>query len=111
MIQTILIVQLITAIGKLPDWEDQAGRDSLGKFSEAISKDASTSSIIAKLSRTVGGVQADVEGYLKTFEAFSFLWLKDLTSEYAAFLATNPVLEVRRHNHLSAWSGINEAFQ
>ena len=33
--------------------------------------------------------------FISTFDMFSFLWKQDLATEYAAFIATHPTLEVR----------------
>ena len=35
-----------------------------------------------------------MDEFAASFDNFNFLWLKDLAGEYAAFLATNPNLEV-----------------
>ena len=45
-----------------------------------------------------GSVEIATEGvgqYVAAFNAFSFLWQRDLASEYANFMATHPNLEVR----------------
>ena len=46
-----------------------------------------------------GAIQSAKQGvgdFAKSFDQFSFLWMKDLAAEYATFLATNPNLEVLR---------------
>ena len=48
------------------------------------------------------GLGSEVNKFLKSFEPHAFLWQKDLVSEYAAFLATNPDLEVKL-SLSSAW--------
>ncbi len=41
------------------------------------------------------GAKAHVNDFISTFDMFSFLWKQDLATEYAAFIATHPTLEVR----------------
>jgi hypothetical protein len=44
-----------------------------------------------------GVVEASTAGlptFLNSFESFSFLWQRDIATEYAKFLATAPKLEV-----------------
>lgn len=40
------------------------------------------------------GTKAEVVDYIATFDVYGFLWKSDLASEYEAFMATNPTLEV-----------------
>lgn len=79
---------------QLPGWVEE-GCDSAEAIAEAVRQSPSTADMIAHLSGATKGLQVLVEQHLKTFEPYAFLWLKDLASEYAAFIATKPDLEVR----------------
>ena len=59
------------------------------------------------LTGAIMSAKQGVDEFAGSFDCFSFLWLKDLAGEYAAFLATNPNLEVRALHDLprspSSW--------
>lgn len=88
-----IYLQVLSAVKELPGWEPE-GLDSPEAIYEAVSSNAELNSIIARLSGAVQDLQVKVDRYMETFEPFSFLWLKDLSHEYSAFLATKPELEV-----------------
>ena len=46
------------------------------------------------LTGAIQSAKQGVEDFSRSFDQFSFLWMKDLAAEYSAFLATNPNLEV-----------------
>ena len=84
---------MLEALEKLPGWEQECG-ESADSIADAVSKDPASVKLIAQLAGAMQKAQEDVDKYMKTFEPYSFLWTKDLATEYAAFLATKPELEV-----------------
>ena len=48
----------------------------------------------ADLGGAVDAGQAETQAFLRGFEQFSFLWQRDIVTEYAKFVAAGPVLEV-----------------
>ena len=87
-------VQVLAALETLPRWE-RGGLGSSGTNAEVVSRHSEAAVVVAKLAGAMQNLQPGVDSYMQTFEPLSFLWLKDLASEYAAFLATSPQLEVR----------------
>lgn len=85
-------MQVLEILRKLPGWEDECS-GSAETIADAVGKDPASVKIVAKLAGAMQKAQEDVSKYMKTFEPFSFLWMKDLGTEYAAFLATKPELE------------------
>ena len=78
---------------RLPSWV-AAGSELPISMHKELSKGPETAKLTAKISGAMLGLQDRVDGYLRTFEPFAFLWLKDLASEYTVFLDTKPELEV-----------------
>ncbi len=89
------------ALKKLPGWEQECG-ETTENIADAISQDTALVQLRAQLAGAMQKAQEEVSKYMKTFEPYSFLWLKDLATEYAAFLATKPELEVLLLFHSSS---------
>lgn len=83
----------MAATKQLPVWDElaaQSGADCSG----LVAKNAKVAETVQSLSCVMAAVKADVEAYVASFQPFSFLWQTDLAVKYAAFMATNPQLEV-----------------
>ena len=74
------------------------GRDATAPptFYELISRDKEIVKVVLLLTGSIEGAKQGVLDYTATFDKFAFLWRTDLAVEYAAFIATNPNLEVSR---------------
>ena len=84
---------MFDALKRLPGWEQECS-ESADSIADAVTQDSTSAQIVAKLAGAMQKAQGDVSRYMRTFESYSFLWMKDLATEYAAFLATKPELEV-----------------
>ena len=84
---------MFEALRKLPGWEQEC-TESAESIANAVSKGPASVKVIAQLAGAMQRAQGDVDKYMKTFKSYSSLWIKDLATEYAAFLATKPELEV-----------------
>jgi hypothetical protein len=83
----------MAATKQLPVWDElaaQSGADCFG----LVAKNGKISETVQSLSSVMAAVKADVDAYVASFHPFSFLWQTDLAVKYAAFMATNPQLEV-----------------
>lgn len=83
----------MTATKQLPVWEELAAQSGADCFALVV-KNAKVAETVQSLSGVMEGVKADVEAYVASFQPFAFLWQTDLAVKYAAFMATNPQLEV-----------------
>lgn len=61
-----------------------------------IAQDKEIVKVVLLLAGSIEGTKHGIKEYVSTFEQYSFLWQRDLQTEYAAFMATHPSLEVRR---------------
>lgn len=85
-------MQTLASLKKLDVWK---GAPIKGKTLYDIAvNDENVKKALHVLRRATEGAQKRVATYFTSFEPFSFLWRKDLASEYAAFMAKNPQLEV-----------------
>lgn len=86
-------MQVLSAVNQLPLWEGDTTNSS-GDVYNMVSRNETVMDLSARLACLTQGIQGEIDKFLKTFEPYAFLWQKDLVSEYATFLATNPDLEV-----------------
>lgn len=68
--------------------------DAPATFYELIARDKEIVKVVLLLTGSIEGAKQGVLDYTLTFDKFAFLWRQDLATEYAAFIATNPNLEV-----------------
>lgn len=68
--------------------------DGPATYFDMIACDKDIALVLLLLTGSVEGAKTVVREYLATFEKYAFLWQKDLATEYAKFMATNPTLEV-----------------
>ena len=69
--------------------------DAPATFYDLIARDKEIVKVVLLLTGSIEGAKQGVLDYTLTFDKFAFLWRNDLAVEYAAFIATNPNLEVR----------------
>ncbi len=69
--------------------------DGPATYFDMIACDKGIALVLLLLTGSIEGAKAVVREYLATFDKYAFLWQKDLATEYAKFMATNPTLEVR----------------
>ncbi|KAK9865923.1 hypothetical protein WJX84_001850 [Apatococcus fuscideae] len=67
--------------------------DGPATYFDMIACDKDIALVLLLLTGSVEGAKIVVREYLATFEKYAFLWQKDLATEYAKFMATNPTLE------------------
>eukprot|EP00884_Botryococcus_braunii_P007425 jgi/Botrbrau1/16684/Bobra.0317s0002.1 len=58
-----------------------------------IAQDKEIVKVVLLLAGSIEGTKHGIKEYVSTFEQYSFLWQRDLQTEYAAFMATHPSLE------------------
>ena len=86
--------QILSAAKQLPAWGQELGAAGATLY-EALVREKDIVRLVLLLTGAITSTKAGVDEFAASFDCFSFLWLKDLAGEYAAFLATNPNLEVR----------------
>ena len=84
-----------------------AGLESVENFYHWIASDKEIVKSVLLLTGSVEGTKTQVMEYIDTFKKFDFLYLTDLQSEYAAFMATEPSLEAFE-NELKKYMAIEE---
>ena len=84
-----------------------AGLESVENFYHWIASDKEIVKSVLLLTGSVEGTKAQVMEYIDTFKKFDFLYLTDLQSEYAAFMATEPSLEAFE-NELKKYMAVEE---
>ena len=89
------MLQVLGCSKQLPVWGHLKPED--GTFFSFISKNEKVTQAMDLMATVLEGAKDSVNAYLTTFQPFAFLWQKNLATEYAAFVATNPELEVRAH--------------
>ena len=82
-------VQVLGCTKQLVLWGDQ-----LGTFHDLAVKDGRITDLTASIVSSEDVAPAAVAGYLRRFDQFAFLWEKDLTTEYEAFISSHPNLDV-----------------
>ena len=83
--------------------------DGPATYFDMIACDKDIALVLLLLTGSVEGAKTVVREYLATFEKYAFLWQKDLATEYAKFMATNPTLEVGLQ--LVVWSLLHRMLQ
>ena len=86
------LLQVLQCAKQLPVMAPQP--DGPATYFDMIACDKSIALVLLLLTGSVEGAKAVVREYLATFDKYAFLWQKDLATEYAKFMATNPTLEV-----------------
>ena len=89
----IAVAQVLSAAKLLPAWGQEPGA-AAGTLYEALVREKDIVRMVLLLTGAITSTKQGVDDFAGSFDCFSFLWLKDLAGEYAAFLATNPNLEV-----------------
>ena len=84
-----------------------AAGQSVENFYHWIASDKEIVKSVLLLTGSVEGTKAQVMEYIDTFKKFDFLYLTDLQSEYAAFMATEPSLEAFE-NELKKYMAVEE---
>ena len=69
--------------------------DGLTTYYDMIARDKEVVKMVLLLTGSIEGMKENVLQYIGHFNQYSFLWQKDLATEYAAFMSTSPSLEVR----------------
>lgn len=91
--RTHACVQVLICCKQLPTWVDVNAHGS-GNFHDHLVKSDKVTSELGSLKTIMDSSKRGIDTYLTAFQPFAFLWQKDLATEYAAFLATKPGLEV-----------------
>ena len=92
-IQPSCVLQVLGCAKQLEVWGGEA--DSLTTYYDMIAQDREVVKMVLLLTGSIEGMKENVLQYIGHFNQYSFLWQKDLATEYAAFMSTNPSLEVR----------------
>ena len=72
-------------------WSGKAGATT---YYDMIARDKEIVKVVLLLTGSIEGTKESVLEYIASFDKYKFLWHKDLATEYAAFMATSPSLEV-----------------
>jgi hypothetical protein len=86
-------VQVLAAGRNLKVWGGDPG--AAPTYDCMIAQDKEVVKMVLLLAGSIEGTKHGIREYVSTFEQYSFLWQRDLQTEYAAFMATHPSLEVR----------------
>ena len=87
------VLQVLGCAKQLEVWGGEA--DGLTTYYDMIAQDREVVKMVLLLTGSIEGMKENVLQYIGHFNQYSFLWQKDLATEYAAFMSTNPSLEVR----------------
>lgn len=66
---------------------------SIGSFWDMLSHDMDIVKSVLLLKGTIDTTKKIVNGYIETFNEFSFLWLESLNDQYERFVAKEPAME------------------
>ncbi len=91
--QLLNVLQVLGCAKQLEVWGGEA--DGLTTYYDMIARDREVVKMVLLLTGSIEGMKENVLQYIGHFNQYSFLWQKDLATEYAAFMSTNPSLEVR----------------
>ena len=91
--QLLGVLQVLGCAKQLEVWGGEA--DGLTTYYDMIARDREVVKMVLLLTGSIEGMKENVLQYIGHFNQYSFLWQKDLATEYAAFMSTNPSLEVR----------------
>ncbi len=86
---------MIGCAKQLKVWGGEPGGPT--SYYDMIARDKEIVKVVLLLTGSIEGTKQGVLEYIATFNQYSFLWQKDLSTEYAAFMSTSPSLEVRSH--------------
>lgn len=84
-------LQILSCGKQLQVWGGKAGAAT---YYDMIARDKEIVKVVLLLTGSIEGTKESVLEYISSFDKYKFLWLKDLATEYAAFMSTSPSLEV-----------------
>ena len=85
------VLQILSCGKQLQVWSGKAGAAT---YYDMIARDKEIVKVVLLLTGSIEGTKESVLEYISSFDKYKFLWQKDLATEYAAFMATSPSLEV-----------------
>lgn len=86
-------LQILSCGKQLQVWG--GGKAGATTYYDMIARDKEIVKVVLLLTGSIEGTKESVLEYISSFDKYKFLWLKDLATEYAAFMSTSPSLEVQ----------------